>query len=68
MSETVWAILGASIVLVVWLDVRKNIRHGRIEVNHEVLFALGVLFYWLFPVMVGLAGWFESYPAMDRLC
>jgi MFS family permease len=39
-----------------WYAYKRTVTHGLIEINHVTTFTFGFLFYWIFPIVIGLYG------------
>ncbi len=48
------ALFFLNILVPVWLARRSCVRAGGLEVNHVLMFTVGFLFYWVFPIGVGI--------------
>ncbi len=64
MQNLIFMLLGANAVFFVFAALRGSISRRGVEVNHEALFGAGLLFYWIFPILVGLFHLYPNSPGM----
>src|SRR4051794_11267479 len=59
------ALVAANVVGPVFFLIQSNYRDLKsVEINHELLFSYGFLYYWIAPILMGLLGLFRDGPGM----